>query len=203
MEPYPAPQPCQLVGRKCRRLQSSYCHHSSTFRGSLSLTHSFVTGCYSTDQGRHRGCPQGVYRPAIGGHSYHPVWYRLRGKWEWGRGVGGAGAGAAPSAGVFAADCQSCVFHDLLEFAILQASSPGAEGHSQLLPGPQGRPPGPLAAPRTAAGSRRDAYGRGGPALASLGRRPVPIGIAGRRAATEPGQSRLGWSEAGGAAAAP
>ena len=67
----------------------------------------------------------------------------------------------------------------------------------------QGRPPGPLAAPRTAAGSRRDAYGRGGPALASLGRRPVPIGIAGRRAATEPGQSRLGWSEAGGAAAAP
>ena len=41
------------------------------------------------------------------------------------------------------------------------------------------------------------------PALASLGRRPVPIGIAGRRAATEPGQSRLGWSEAGGAAAAP
>ncbi|XDA78337.1 hypothetical protein R6Z07F_008435 [Ovis aries] len=102
-----------------------------------------------------------------------------------------------------AADCQSCVFHDLLEFAVLQASSPGAEGHAQLLPGPEGRPPGPLAAPRTAARSRRDAYGRGGPALASLGRRPVPIGIAGWRAATEPGQSRRGWSEAGGAAAAP
>ncbi|OWK09933.1 hypothetical protein Celaphus_00006297, partial [Cervus elaphus hippelaphus] len=85
-------------------------------------------------------------------------------------GVGsGAWRGAAPSAAVFAADCRSCVFHDLLEFAILQASSPGAEGHAQLLSGPESRPPGPLAAPRTAAGSGRDACGRSGPALTSAG----------------------------------
>ncbi|XP_032477631.1 translation initiation factor IF-2-like [Phocoena sinus] len=60
--------------------------------------------------------------------------------------------------------CQSCVFHDLLEFAILQASSlrqrdvqgPGPTSRTAS-PGLRGSPPGPFAAARTATGSGREA----------------------------------------------
>lgn len=153
--PHPTPTP-KLVGVRAdsNQFQSSYCHTTSSFPLPLSLIHSLLAATALTRRDTEAALKAFTVSRRIQGsnHSYHTVWYRLRG-------VRGSQRRRLPGR-----LCQSCVFHDLLEFAILQASSPrqrdvqGPGPTSRTAsPGLRGSPPGPFAAARTATGSGREA----------------------------------------------